>query len=126
MAINDGSVGVASQGRPSLPGRATPEHASVPGMKVSRRMGGAIHEKYERLCVPRSGPTTLDFSMESELSRIPVVSTVPLDASPQDITTVLCDERKRKAQPVPSLLSSWDDGVDQLPAKSEKAPLCAS
>lgn len=98
----------------------------VPWMKVSKRMGGAIHEDHERWCAPRSGPTTLDFPMASELSRIPLVSTVPLDASPQAIATALCYGRKRKAPPNPSLLSSWDDCVDQLLATYEGSLLCAS
>jgi hypothetical protein len=95
-------------------------------MKVSGRMGGAIHENHERWCALPSGPTTLDFPIASELSPNPLVSTVPLDASPQDITTALCYGRKRKAQPNPSLLSSWDDCVDQLLATYERTPLCAS
>jgi hypothetical protein len=80
-----------------MPGRATPERAIIPGMKVSRRMGGAIHENHERWCAPRLGPTRLD-----------------------------CYGRKRKAQPSPSPLSSWDDCVDQLLATYEQALLCAS
>lgn len=94
-------------------------------MKVSRTMGGAIHDNHERWCVPRSGPTTLD-SLASELWRNPLVSTVPLAASLQDITTALRYGRKRKAQLGPSLLSSWDNCVDQLLATYEEALLCAS
>jgi len=67
-----------------------------------------------------------DTSGLSALSRIPLVSTVPLDASPQAIATALCYGRKRKAQPYPSLLSSWDDCVDQLLTTYERTLLCAS
>jgi len=67
-----------------------------------------------------------DTSGLSELSRIPLLSTVPLDASPQAIATDLYYGRRRKAQPNLSLLSSWDDCVDQLLATCERTLLCAS
>jgi len=67
-----------------------------------------------------------DTSGLSGLSRNPLVSTAPLDDSPRSIATALCCGRKRQAPPHHSLLSSWDDCVNRLPATYERVLLCAS